>query len=100
MDKLAKAIGVRTGSLFGRRPVARRDEERLIETVLAENLASLRARQELTQQALGEKAGVSRFVITHIERQARNPTLETLAKLTLALGVTMERLLTEPRARG
>lgn len=100
VDKLAKAIGVRTGSLFGRRPVARHDEERLIETVLAENLASLRARQELTQQALGEKAGVSRFVITHIERQARNPTLETLAKLTLALGVSMERLLTEPRARG
>lgn len=99
VDKLAKAIGVRTGSLFGRRPLARREDERLIEEVLAENLVSLRARLGLTQEGLGEKAGVSMFVIAHIERRARNPTLNTLARVTQALGVSMERLLSETRAR-
>lgn len=99
VDKMAKAIGVRTGSLFGRRPLARRDEERLIEVVLAENLAGLRARQKLTQEALAGKSGVSMFVIAHIERQARNPTLETLGKIAQALDVSMERLLSETRAR-
>lgn len=99
VDKMAKAIGVRTGSLFGRRPLARRDEERLIEVVLAENLAGLRARQKLTQEALAGKSGVSMFVIAHIERQARNPTLETLGKIAQALDVSMERLLSETRPR-
>lgn len=100
VDRIAQALGVRTGSLFGRRPLARRDAERVIDAVLAENLAGIRSRQGLTQEALGEKAGVSMFVIAHIERQARNPTVDTLAKLTTALGVTLERLLSEPRPRG
>jgi transcriptional regulator with XRE-family HTH domain len=100
VDKVARGLGVRTGSLFGSRPLTRREDERLIEAVLADNLAGLRARMNLTQQSLGEKSGVSMFVIAHIERQGRNPTLETLSKLTDVLGVSMERLLSEPRARG
>lgn len=99
VDKLARGLGVRTGSLFGRRPLARRDTERLVEVVLAENIVRAREGLGWTQETLGNESGVSMYVIAHIERQARNPTLQTLSKLTQALGTTMERLLSEPRAR-
>lgn len=97
VDRLARGLGVRTGSLFGRRPMARRDVERPIEDVLAENLVQIRARRALTQETLGERAEVSMFVIAHIERKARSPDLETVQRLAKALGVTVERLLSEPR---
>jgi transcriptional regulator with XRE-family HTH domain len=99
VDKLAKALGFRTGSLFGRRPLTRREHERLIDEVLAENLASLRERGKLTQEALSAKSGVLRTVIAQIESASRNPTLQTLEPIAGALGVSVERLLSEPRSR-
>jgi transcriptional regulator with XRE-family HTH domain len=99
VDRLARGLGVRTGSLFGRRPLARRDAERLVEDVLAENLVQIRGQRGLTQEALGERAGVSMFVIAHIERRARSPDLDTVERVATALRVTVERLLSEPRTR-
>jgi transcriptional regulator with XRE-family HTH domain len=99
LDRVAKGLGVRTGSLLGRRPLIRMDLERPVRTVLAENVLRGRSRRGWTQEALGERSGVSMFVIAHIERQARSPDLRTLERLATALGVSMEWLLAEPRAR-
>jgi transcriptional regulator with XRE-family HTH domain len=96
VDRLARGLGVRTGSLFGRRPLARRDGDQLVEDALAENLASLRAARRLTQDALGERSRVSMYVIAHIERKARSPDLTTVERLAKALRVSVARLLTEP----
>lgn len=95
VDRLARGLGVRTGSLFGRRPLARRDGERLIEDVLAENLVQLRATRKLTQEGLGARSGVSMFVIAHVERKARSPDLTTVERLAKALRVSVSRLLME-----
>ncbi|NIM42196.1 MAG: helix-turn-helix domain-containing protein [Hydrogenophaga sp.] len=51
----------------------------------------------MTQEALGRRSGVSMYVIAHIERQARNPSLQTLAKLCVPLQCTLEELLSPPR---
>jgi transcriptional regulator with XRE-family HTH domain len=96
VDRLARGLGVRTGSLFGRRPLARRDGDQLVEDALAENLATLREVRHLTQDALGARSGVSMYVIAHIERKARSPDLATLERLAKALRVSVARLLTEP----
>jgi transcriptional regulator with XRE-family HTH domain len=96
VDRLARGLGVRTGSLFGRRPLARREGERLVEDVLAENLVQLRALRQLTQEGLGERSGVSMFVVAHLERKARSPDLTTVERLAKALRVSVSRLLTEP----
>ena len=96
VDRLARGLGVRTGSLFGRRPLARRDGEPLVEDALAENLANLRAARRLTQDALGERSGVSMYVIAHLERKARSPDLDTVERLAKALRVSVARLLTDP----
>jgi transcriptional regulator with XRE-family HTH domain len=100
VDHLARGLGVRTGSLFGRRPLARRDDDCLIEDALAENLSSLRAARNLTQEALGERSGVSMYVIAHVERKARSPDLATVERLAKALRVSVARLLSEPVVAG
>lgn len=94
LDKLARALGVKTGSLFGKRPVARDEEDGLIEEVLAHNLVAARKRLTLTQHQLSARSGVHRGVIAEIETQARNPSLQTLVKLAAGLELSIEALLT------
>jgi DNA-binding XRE family transcriptional regulator len=65
--------------------------------VLALNLISARRNRSLTQESLGQQSGVSMYVVAHIERQAHNPSLLTLAKLCVPLRCTMEALLSGPR---
>lgn len=95
IEKLAQALGVEAGSLFGKQPVARQGPEVFIETIVARNLVAARQRLMLTQEALSQQSGVSRPVIAHIERQARNPSLQTLARLAAALDLSVEELLSK-----
>ncbi|WP_291016683.1 helix-turn-helix transcriptional regulator [Hydrogenophaga sp.] len=94
VDKLARALGVSTGSLLGARPVARQEADNLIEALLAQNLVAARGRLMLTQEMLSQRSGVSRPVIARIERQARNPSLQTLERLAASLALSMATLLT------
>lgn len=93
VDKLARALGVTTSSLFGSKPMARQEGDALIKEVLSHNLVAARKALTLTQDSLGQRSGVSMYVIAHIERQARNPSLHTLAKLAKALDMSIEALL-------
>lgn len=95
VDHLARALGVKTGSLFGKRPVARDEADGLIEVVLAKNLIAARKALVLTQDQLSQRSGVDRALIADLERQARNPSLPTLAKLAAALDVSLETLLSD-----
>lgn len=93
VDKLARALGVSTSSLLGPRPVARREADNLIDAILAQNLVAARTGLKLTQEMLSQRSQVSRAVIAHVERQARNPSLETLERLAAALALSLEALL-------
>ena len=95
VDHLARALGVKTGSLFGKRPVARDEADGLIEVLLAKNLIAARKGLMLTQEQLSQRSGVNRAVIADLERQARNPSLLTLAKLAAALDLPLEALLSD-----
>ncbi|WP_051756427.1 helix-turn-helix domain-containing protein, partial [Hydrogenophaga intermedia] len=66
-----------------------------IEAVVAQNLVAARKRLMLSQDGLSQQSGVSRAVIAHIERQARNPSLQTLARLADALDLSLETLLSQ-----
>jgi transcriptional regulator with XRE-family HTH domain len=98
-DQLAKGLGVRTGSLFGPKAVARRDSDKLTRETLAENLVRAREKQGWTQEGLAERSGVSRPAIAHMERLARNPDLTSLTRMANALGMSVERLLSPGRTR-
>jgi len=95
VDNVAHALGVKTGSLLGKKPLPRQDGDALIDEVLALNLVAARNSLGLTQEQLAQRSGVGRAVIAHIERQSRNPSLQTLARLAGALDLSIEALLSK-----
>lgn len=65
---------------------------------LADNLRFLRQRRELTQARLAALARVPRATLALLETGSANPTLAVLARLSSALGVGIDELLSAPRA--
>src|SRR5258708_40060647 len=59
---------------------------------LAERLRALRTAAGLTLEALAESAGVSRSMISLIERGESSPTANVLDRLAAGLGVTLASL--------
>ena len=64
-----------------------------IKQVLSENIKALRKERNLAQERLALEACVDRTVVSKIERQVSNPSLEILVKLALTLNVPVTRLL-------
>lgn len=54
-----------------------------------------RERQGVSQEALGDYAGLDRTYVSGLERATRNPTLATMEKLATALGVPLSKLVAE-----
>lgn len=65
---------------------------------LGANVANLRKKQGLTQAALAKKAGTTRASVTLFESGSANPTLEQLLKVATALNVSVEELISRPKA--
>lgn len=57
---------------------------------LGKRIKELREQQDLTQQALADKAGVSRIYVQKIEAGAReSPSWDVLERIAQALGATL-----------
>lgn len=67
---------------------------------LSDNIKTLRKARNLAQERLALEAGVDRTVVSKIERQVSNPSLEILVKLALVLDVPVTRLLFVPDGLG
>jgi transcriptional regulator with XRE-family HTH domain len=65
---------------------------------IAERVRGLRAAQGLSLDALAAKSGVSRSMISLIERGESSPTAVVLEKLAAGLGVTLASLFDAPAA--
>ncbi|OBZ97039.1 DNA-binding protein [Pararhizobium polonicum] len=61
------------------------------ETDIAERMKSLRLAQAMTLDDLATRAGVSRAMISRIERGEASPTAQLLSRLCSALGTTLSR---------
>ncbi len=68
-----------------------------IETVIRENIKTLRKQLGWSQEFLAEKTGVTAPYITQIEVGKRTPSLDIVEKLAVALGVEY-KVLFEPSA--
>lgn len=64
---------------------------------LGASLEYLRKARGLTQDQLAHIAGIPRTTLSHMESGEGNPSLKTLSKLALALGVPYEELLMAPK---
>ena len=62
-------------------------------SVLAFNIKDIRLKMGLAQEKLALEAGVDRTLVSKIERQLANPSLEILVKLAVILKVPVTALL-------
>ncbi len=58
-----------------------------IRQVLATNVLRLREEKKWSQEMLGFESGLHRTFIAHVERQARNISIDNIEKIADALGV-------------
>lgn len=59
---------------------------------LAERMKYLRESRSLTQKDLAELAGISQATIAHIEKETKDPSVETLEKIAKALDIHIATL--------
>lgn len=64
---------------------------------LADNILTLRKKKSLSQDRLARLAEIPRSTLTHIESGSGNPSLQNLVKISLALQVSIEELVSRPR---
>lgn len=64
--------------------------------LLAENVVRLRAERGMSQEALALEAGLHRTFVAHVERQARNISLDNIERLAVALNVPITALFRLP----
>ncbi len=64
--------------------------------IIAHNLKTIREEKRLSQGQLAERAGLSKVIISQIERGDSNPTINTIWKLAGALGLPYTSLI-EPQ---
>ena len=62
---------------------------------LSVNIKTLRKDRGLAQERLALEAGVDRTVVSKIEREVSNPSLEILVKLAVVLQVPVTELLSD-----
>jgi transcriptional regulator with XRE-family HTH domain len=68
-----------------------------VRTLLAQNVVRLRRKRGLSQEALALDAGLHRTFIAHVERGARNLSIDNIEKIANSLGVqAFELLLPHP----
>lgn len=65
-------------------------EEKKDTTGFGKRLRAIRAEKGLTQESLGQLAGMRYQVVARLERGDRTPSWETVLKLAKALGVSTE----------
>ncbi len=74
------------------------DEANEISERLGKNIKQLREARGLTQQQIAKLADVPRATWAHLESGAANPTLGILHRAAMALQVSIEELISTPRA--
>lgn len=63
--------------------------------IVGETIASFRKEKNLSQEILSGLSDIGRTHLSAIERGARKPTLETLYRISCALGVSMSEIVKE-----
>lgn len=73
--------------------------ERALGVHLASRVRALRKQRGWSLERLGQVSGVSRSMLSQIERNDANPTVAVALAIAIALGVTLDDLATPPAER-
>jgi transcriptional regulator with XRE-family HTH domain len=71
---------------------AKKHEMEGARTLLALNVLRLRSQRGWSQEALAHESGLHRTFIAHVERQARNASIDNIERIAFALGVEVAQL--------
>ena len=66
-----------------------------LDLTIAANIRRYRKERKLTQEKLAEAAGISTSHCSNIERACKSVSLESLRHLSVALGVTVDALMSD-----
>jgi len=77
--------------------VIRPDQRMNLVSLFGKNIRHYRLQKGMTQEQLAIKASMERGYVSELERGIRNPTVDALGRLAVALDVEPPKLL-EPRA--
>jgi transcriptional regulator with XRE-family HTH domain len=64
-----------------------------IQSMIGKSIKAVRAKNGMSLEDIAKQAGMSVDLLSHIEEQIANPTLEQLVRLAEVLGVTVGRLM-------
>lgn len=70
-------------------------EERILRTILANNIRKQRAIHNLSQEAFADKCGLHRTYISDVERCSRNISIDNIEKIAIAFDIPASDLLKE-----
>lgn len=73
-------------------------EQQAVRRVLADNVRRLRSERGWTQEELAFECELHRTFIAHVEREARNISIDNIVKIAYALKVPAYQLLTPVNA--
>jgi transcriptional regulator with XRE-family HTH domain len=73
--------------------MATKDLPRIISVEVIRLLRKERIRRQISMLRLAQKSGLSVAMISYLERDMRNPTLDTLLRITIALDVDLWKLI-------
>lgn len=73
--------------------MGKRKDSQELRVLFATNLRTLRQARGVSQERLAEMAGLHRTYISSVERGARNISIDNIARLAKALGVSPDKLL-------
>ena len=71
-------------------------DQNQLETIasrVAELLKKERQQRQLSMSAVAERAGLSQQMVSYVERGLRNPTLDTLLRMTAAMKLDLAEVL-------
>ncbi|MBK9495483.1 MAG: helix-turn-helix transcriptional regulator [Xanthomonadales bacterium] len=71
-----------------------------IQLLFGQNVRLVREKKGWSQDRLSEESGLHRTYISGIERGVRNPTIEIVQKIAVALDVDIQELFADPQVRG
>lgn len=67
--------------------------------LIGKNVAKFRTNMKLSQRELARRTGISGQMISKIEHNLTQPSLETLKKIAAALNVSLEELISTPNIK-
>ena len=73
--------------------MASHDKHRIICSRVAQLLRELREAKKLSMNQVAERSGLSQQMVSYVERGMRNPTLETLLRMTAALDADLSSVI-------